>query len=67
MEEAGQTPPGSGSVLSEQDRRKLERLALIKERYRKLVLEPRRQIQFEIESESEDKDSEDGSATPDAV
>ena len=32
-------------------RRKLERLALIKERYRKLVLEPKKQIQLEIEDE----------------
>ena len=34
-------------------RRKLERLALIKERYRKLVLEPRKRIQLEIEDEIE--------------
>ena len=32
-------------------RRKLERLALIKERYRKLVLEPKKQIQLEIEDD----------------
>ncbi len=32
-------------------RRKLERLALIKERYRKLVLEPKRQIQIEIDDD----------------
>lgn len=32
-------------------KRKEERLALIKERYRKLVLEPKRQIAIEIASE----------------
>ena len=30
---------------------KLERLALIKERYRKLVLEPKKQIQLDLEDE----------------
>ena len=39
--------------MSDKERRKLERLALIKERYRKLVLEPRREIEIEIESESD--------------
>ena len=33
------------------ERQKQRRLALIKERYRKLVLEPRRRIQFEIAAE----------------
>lgn len=32
-------------------RKKMERLALIKERYRKLILEPRREIEFEIEKD----------------
>ena len=32
-------------------RRKRERLALIKERYRKLVLEPKKQIQLDLEDE----------------
>lgn len=31
--------------------KKLERLALIKERYKKLVLEPRREIEFELEKD----------------
>ncbi|MDO8137424.1 MAG: hypothetical protein Q6354_07255 [Candidatus Brocadiales bacterium] len=34
--------------------RKLERLALIKERYRKLVLEPRKEIEFELEKDLEE-------------
>lgn len=36
---------------AETRRRKMERLALIKERYRKLVLEPKRQIQLELEDD----------------
>lgn len=39
-------------------RRKIERLALIKERYRKLVLEPRREIECEIERALDDEDNE---------
>jgi hypothetical protein len=34
-------------------KRKLQRLALIKERYRKLVLEPKKQIELEIHGEVE--------------
>lgn len=37
-----------------QIQRKLERLALIKERYRKLVLEPRKEIEFELEKDLEE-------------
>lgn len=33
------------------NRKKMERLAFIKERYRKLILEPRREIEFEIEKD----------------
>ena len=39
-------------------RRKLERLAFIKERYKKLVLEPRKEIEFEIEKALDDEDNE---------
>lgn len=41
-------------------RKKMERLAFIKERYRKLILEPRREIEFEIEKDLDyDSDFED--------
>ena len=41
-------------------RKKRERLAFIKERYRKLILEPRREIEFEIEKDLDyDGDFED--------
>lgn len=39
--------------------KKLERLSLIKERYEKLVLEPRRKIEFELEKDLEDENSSD--------
>jgi hypothetical protein len=39
-------------------RRKTERLVFIKERYKKLVLEPRREIEFEIEKALDDEDTE---------
>ncbi|HHT9130130.1 MAG TPA: hypothetical protein ACFYEC_04625 [Candidatus Brocadiaceae bacterium] len=39
-------------------RRKIERLAFIKERYKKLVLEPRKEIEFEIEKALDDEDNE---------
>ncbi len=38
------------------NKRKLERLALIKERYRKLVLEPRKEIEFELDKDLEEED-----------
>ncbi len=42
------------------NRKKMERLAFIKERYRKLILEPRREIEFEIEKDLDyDSDFED--------
>lgn len=34
--------------------KKLERLALIKERYKKLVLEPRKEIEFELAKDLEE-------------
>jgi len=37
----------------EREEMKARRLALIKDRYRKLILEPRRQISIEIYQESE--------------
>lgn len=40
-------------------RKKLERLALIKERYKKLVLEPRKEIEFELEKDLEEESSTD--------
>lgn len=36
---------------------KLERLALIKERYRKLVLEPRKEIEFELDKDLEEEEN----------
>jgi hypothetical protein len=46
---------GGDSVIAktnfDERRKKLQRLALIKERYRKLVLEPKKQILLEIEDE----------------
>lgn len=39
-------------------RKRTERLAFIKERYKKLVLEPRREIEFEIESALDDENVE---------
>ncbi|MBE7446322.1 MAG: hypothetical protein HS132_14205 [Planctomycetia bacterium] len=39
-------------------RKKTERLAFIKERYKKLVLEPRQEIEFEIEKALDDEDTE---------
>ncbi len=39
-------------------RRKIDRLAFIKERYKKLVLEPRKEIEFEIEKALDDEDNE---------
>jgi hypothetical protein len=38
------------------NKRKLERLALIKERYRKLVLEPRKEIEFELDKDLEEEE-----------
>ncbi len=38
--------------------KKTERLAFIKERYKKLVLEPRREIEFEMEKALDDEDSD---------
>ncbi len=39
--------------------KKLERLALIKERYKKLVLEPRREIEFELEKDLQEENLSD--------
>lgn len=38
--------------------KKIERLSFIKERYKKLVLEPRKEIEFEIERALDDEDSD---------
>ncbi len=38
--------------------KKEERLTLLKERYKKLILEPRKEIESEIEKDSEDIDGE---------
>jgi len=42
----------------ENQRKKTDRLAYIKERYRKLVLEPRKEIEYEIERALDDEDGE---------
>jgi len=42
----------------EGQRKKTDRLAYIKERYRKLVLEPRKEIEYEIERALDDEDGE---------
>ncbi|MGR3311387.1 MAG: hypothetical protein ACUZ77_11525 [Candidatus Brocadiales bacterium] len=39
------------TIVGHNSRKKMERLAFIKERYRKLILEPRREIEFEIEKD----------------
>ncbi len=44
--------------LTDNQRKKIERLAFIKERYKKLVLEPRREIEFEIERALDDEDGD---------
>ncbi|ODS34330.1 MAG: hypothetical protein SCARUB_00461 [Candidatus Scalindua rubra] len=41
--------------------KKMERLAFIKERYKKLILEPRKEIEFEIERDLIEEDSVNGS------
>ncbi len=46
------------NYATEGQRKKTERLAFIKERYKKLVLEPRREIEFEIERALDDEDGE---------
>ncbi|HHT9118988.1 MAG TPA: hypothetical protein ACFYD3_00390 [Candidatus Hypogeohydataceae bacterium YC41] len=38
-------------------KRKLARLALIKERYRKLVLEPRKEVAFELDKDLEEEEN----------
>ena len=43
---------------TDSQRKKFERLALIKERYKKLVLDPRREIESEIERALDDEDGE---------
>ncbi len=40
---------------------KMERLALIKERYRKLILEPRKEIESEIERDLKEEENFDDS------
>lgn len=44
-------------------RKRLARLALIKERYKKLVLEPRREIEFELEKDLEEENLSDFRST----
>ena len=39
------------------DYKKMERLALIKERYKKLILEPRKEIESEIELDLKEEES----------
>ncbi|MEK6621559.1 MAG: hypothetical protein AAB243_03950 [Planctomycetota bacterium] len=43
---------------TDSQRKRIERLALIKERYKKLVLDPRREIESEIERALDDEDGE---------
>ncbi len=43
---------------TDNQRKRTERLAFIKESYKKLVLEPRREIEFEIERALDDEDGE---------
>ncbi len=43
---------------TDSQRKKIERLAFIKERYKKLVLDPRREIEFEIERALDDEDGD---------
>ncbi len=43
------------------DYKKMERLALIKERYKKLILEPRKEIESEIERDLKEEENFDDS------
>ena len=46
------------NYVVDSQRKRVERLAFIKERYKKLVLEPRREIECEIEKALDDEDGE---------
>ena len=37
--------------------KKMERLSFLKERYKKLILEPRKEIEFEIEKDLKEEES----------
>ena len=43
---------------TDSQRKRFERLTLIKERYKKLVLDPKREIEFEIERALDDDDGD---------
>ncbi len=45
------------STIAKKSNKKMERLTLIKERYKKLILEPRKEIESEIELDSSDDDT----------
>lgn len=47
----GGTQAMKGHISDLRKMRKLERLSLIKERYRKLILEPRRQLEMQLDSD----------------
>ena len=47
----------SFSAPLEKNQKKVERLALIKERYKKIILEPRKEIESEIERDMREEDS----------
>jgi len=46
------------NYTTDNQRKKFERLAYIKERYKKLVLEPRREIESEMERALDDEDGD---------
>lgn len=48
---AGSTQALKGHISDLRKMRKLERLSLIKERYRALVLEPRRKLEMQLDSD----------------
>lgn len=55
----GKAGPMSGPMSSLRMKRKMERLALIKERYRQLIIEPRRQIEMELDQDIDDEYAEE--------
>ena len=48
---AGSTQALTGHISDLRKMRKLERLSLIKERYRTLILEPRRKLEMQLDSD----------------
>lgn len=54
----GKTQALRGHISDLRKMRKLERLSLIKERYRKLILEPRRNLEMQLDNDDYEDDAE---------